>query len=657
MKIRIKIVCSFALIIIIVSSGLLFSLYQTREVMIDSTSANTITFARNILDRLDQRTQNSITELRIIALNPEVKDLVAQSNREFDKIDDVDSYRDEKGAEWRSYAGKENPIFNEMVKNPLSQRLEELRQTFHKSSGVDIFPEIFVANKYGVTIAANNKLTDWDQSERLQFHNTRDYGWHVSDLYYDKSASVWGLEVAVAVTDGDGFAGMVKTVFAIEAVKEILLELKKESQYNDFRVFLFTGDDRYIYSDDPNVGELGDDATATFIGYEQHSTEEGRYIVPVFGINRLTAWSTSDGFRDFPGLGWKLVLSIPEQEFLDPIDEIQNILIGIIVTSIAAVIVISILMVKGIVPPIKKLEKSAQQISQENFDVKVVVKSKDELGSLAKSINEMAQKLKNAKKEKQEFLAMITHELKTPLTPIQGFCELLKDPDMGELNEDQKEAVDEIYKNSEELLHLIGNVLTAQKIEINQLKFNIQEIGVDEFMKGRYRSLLPLMAEKGIKFVNSTEKGLVANGDNKKLNEVFANLVENSIDFVPDKNGRIEIGAKSHDKKVLFYVKDNGKGIPKDKIKNMFKKFYQIDSSYTRKHGGSGLGLSICKGYIEGLGGKMWVESEPNVETTFYFTLARVWQKASFEEYEKSYVSRHHAKKGKKITELKEERN
>jgi len=153
--------------------------------------------------------------------------------------------------------------------------------------------------------------------------------------------------------------------------------------------------------------------------------------------------------------------------------------------------------------------------------------------------------------------------------------------------------------------------------------------------------------------VNSTEKGLIVKGDVKKLNEVFANLVVNSVDFVPDKNGRIEIGAKSHDKEVLFYVKDNGKGIPKDKIKNMFKKFYQIDLSYTRKHGGSGLGLSICKGYIEGLRGKMWVESEPNVETTFYFTLPKMPQKAPFEEYEKAYVSRHHAKKGKKITELK----
>jgi len=375
------------------------------------------------------------------------------------------------------------------------------------------------------------------------------------------------------------------------------------------------------------------------------------YDLDYRGEEVIVAW------RYLPSLDWGLVSKIDTVEAFAPIFQLQQDITILGIVFIIGIGFFGVAASRTISNPILKLKDLAVRISKGELGAKVLVQSTDEIGQLSEMMNETSQKLKVAQKAKQEFLAMITHELKTPLTPIQGFCEMLKDPDMGELNEDQKEAVDEIYNNSEELLHLIGNVLTAQKIEINELKFNIQEIGVDEFIEGRHRSLLPLMVEKGIKFVNSTEKGLVANGDNKKLNEVFANLVQNSIDFVPDKNGRIEIGAKSRDKDVLFYVKDNGKGIPKDKIKNMFKKFYQIDSSYTRKHGGSGLGLSICKGYIEGLGGKMWVESEPNVETTFYFTLAKMPQKASLEEYEKDYVSRHRTKKGKKITELKEVRN
>ena len=231
MKIGIKISISIAIIIIVFSAGLFLSITQTRQAMINETGRNEIEFSRDITDRLDQRIFAAMNSLRIIAVDPEVKQLVIESNQEFDKIDDVDSYLAEKGAEWHLYDGKENPIFNEMVKNPLSQRLEELRQTFHKSSGVDIFPEIFVANKYGATIAENNRLTDWDQSARLQFQNTRDHGWHVSDLYYDKSAGVWGLEVAVAITDGDEFAGMVKTAYNIEDIVQVFLDSSGESYY------------------------------------------------------------------------------------------------------------------------------------------------------------------------------------------------------------------------------------------------------------------------------------------------------------------------------------------------------------------------------------------------------------------------------------------
>ena len=131
------------------------------------------------------------------------------------------------------------------------------------------------------------------------------------------------------------------------------------------------------------------------------------------------------------------------------------------------------------------------------------------------------------------------------------------------------------------------------------------------------------MKEKNIQFKISTEKKLSVKADPAKLNEIITNLVLNSVDFAPEENGIIIIGAKEHEKQILLYVIDNGPGIPEDKIKNMFKKFYQIDTSLTRKHGGSGLGLSICKGYVEGMGGKMWVESKPNVETSFCFTLPK----------------------------------
>jgi len=105
--------------------------------------------------------------------------------------------------------------------------------------------------------------------------------------------------------------------------------------------------------------------------------------------------------------------------------------------------------------------------------------------------------------------------------------------------------------------------------------------------------------------------------------EIFRSLIENAVVFVHEKGGKIQISAKPQDGFVEFSVKDNGSGIPKEKINSLFKKFHQMDTSHTRSHGGSGLGLVICKGYIEDMKGKIWLESEKAKGTTFFFTIPK----------------------------------
>jgi len=399
MRIGIKITCSIALIIVIFSGALLLSINQTRQAMIDETGSSALTFSRDITDRLDQRIHDSISSLRIISIDPEVQRLVIESNQEFDNIDDIDGYLAEKSAEWHSYEEKDNPLFNEMVKNPLSVRLVELRESFYESHGVDIFPEIFVANKYGATIAENNRLTDWDQSNRLQFQNARDFGVHVSDLYYDKSAGVWALEIAVAVWDGDNFAGMVKTAYNIEDIITVFLDSAEESQYETSQFALITGDDRVIHFSDGTF-DVGDDVQKLLNTFAVRDLREGTFFgtSPRTGENIIAAFSTSDGYRDFNGLDWVVAITISEDEFLSDVNQLQNILLAIMAVSIIISGVVGVQLTKAVVPPIKKIEKAAKEISQGKFEVKIAVKSKDEIGNLAKSINEMAEKLQETEK-------------------------------------------------------------------------------------------------------------------------------------------------------------------------------------------------------------------------------------------------------------------
>ena len=225
-------------------------------------------------------------------------------------------------------------------------------------------------------------------------------------------------------------------------------------------------------------------------------------------------------------------------------------------------------------------------------------------------------------KLKNEFASMMTHELKTPLTPIRGHCEMLKEPGLlGDLNQDQLDSINKIAENALRLERLIGDVMLAQRLEIGQMNFDKQKFEVTNLMNEIHNDYSQTMKEKQIEFVNSTREDLSLWSDKNRVRQVVDNLIQNAVDFTPKNGGRIEIGAKSEDSKVIFYVKDNGMGIPKEVQPIMFKKFYQVDASHRRKHKGSGLGLVICKGIVEGLGGGIWFESEPGKSTSFYFSI------------------------------------
>jgi len=245
----------------------------------------------------------------------------------------------------------------------------------------------------------------------------------------------------------------------------------------------------------------------------------------------------------------------------------------------------------------------------------------EQLGESTKIINVQLKKLETVDKQKEEFASMVTHELKSPLTPIMGYCEMLKDASFGPLTQDQIGYVAKIESNTLTLERLISDVLDVQRLEMGKMKFNKENFDVDKLLCKLKQDFLPIMKDKGIEFVVVDIQNLSITSDEFRLRQVFNNLIRNSIDFVPLKNARIEIGAKKENGKIIFHVKDNGSGIPKDKQKNIFKKFYQVDTSATRRHSGAGLGLVISQGMINGLGGEMWFESEPGKETIFHFTV------------------------------------
>ena len=227
--------------------------------------------------------------------------------------------------------------------------------------------------------------------------------------------------------------------------------------------------------------------------------------------------------------------------------------------------------------------------------------------------------------EKDEFAAMVSHELKTPIFPIILHCEMLKDSSMlGNLSPDQLDSVLQIELMAKRLDTLTGDILDAQKLDMEQMKFIKTKFKISEFLNEVIENNKILADKKNISFILSSNN-LELNTDRDRLLQVFSNLIRNAIVYVHKNTGKIQINATSENGDILFSVKDNGIGIDADKISNIFRKFYQVDTSLKRKHdSGTGLGLVICKGIVNGLGGKIWVESELRKGATFFFSIPKM---------------------------------
>jgi len=252
---------------------------------------------------------------------------------------------------------------------------------------------------------------------------------------------------------------------------------------------------------------------------------------------------------------------------------------------------------------------------------------------LEEKLSEALKNVTQSELQKEEFSSMMTHELNTPLVPIKGYCEMLKDTDtFGILNKDQLDFINKIDSNATLLERLISDLLDVQKLDMKKMSFLITTFSLDGFMDELKENNLHLMKNKKINFTIKYPKNLIMNSDKQRLRQVLDNLIRNSVDFVPIKDGMISVEAKIKEKNIIFSVTDNGPGIPKEKQSHIFKKFYQIDTSATRKHGGTGLGLVICKGITEGLDGKIWLESEFGKGTTFFIYLPAKEEKIVLEK-------------------------
>lgn len=279
--------------------------------------------------------------------------------------------------------------------------------------------------------------------------------------------------------------------------------------------------------------------------------------------------------------------------------------------------------------PLRLITNALSGIKEGAYGEKINYIKTDEVGELVNTFNIMSDTIKEKEEKtkkteiaKDEFLAMITHELKTPLVPIQGYADILLSEHLGKLTDKQKERIEIIKSSSETLLSLISDLLDAQKLELGQLKMRKENINIKDTVTHAIETFLPQAQKNKIEIISNIADFSIEH-DPARIKQVITNLIKNSLTAVEPEKGKIEISMKNMPQEIQISVKDNGMGIPLNKQSDLFKKFYQVDASLTREKGGSGLGLSICKGIMENHGGVITVKSTPNQETVFTFTLPK----------------------------------
>lgn len=547
--------------------------------------------------------------------------------------------------------------------------LRSMERAFKAYSSISIY------DKDGIKIGDTRNILLGENESDKEFFREAIQG----NLYYDvvptysESLQQYVIHFAAPLFDENRkIDGVVVTRHPINKINDIFKEVTSSPENQDttnrnIKLDLISSNGTVIYSSHdrgsilkvlPNYQEL----------ISQNNSPLFNSTAPQVHVNDLEIFVSvpqGSGHLDYPGSGWFLLLrentDIVFGNLQRTVD--QFLVISGIILTISIVLILFI--ARTISLPLSKLTDQVIRIGKGNYDSKIDIKSSDEVGELAtnfelmrqnvhdvnRSLNKMVddrtrelqeaneelrqndeylanvnKELRLADKAKEEFMSMVSHELKTPLVPARGYIELLlRQKKIGDLNEKQKKYANIIYRNILKLEVLVNDVLDGYKIDMGKLKVQKNLVNVKVLISSVISDLDSLIREKQI--TANVDLRLVEETtimcDRRRIEQVFANLIKNAIDFVPPISGKITIIAElvNNNTMVRFSVEDNGTGIPYEKMDKLFHKFYQVDTSLIRKHGGSGLGLAICKGIVEAHGGTIWIDKGYREGAAFRFTI------------------------------------
>lgn len=386
---------------------------------------------------------------------------------------------------------------------------------------------------------------------------------------------------------------------------------------------LLRQDNRSIYLYD-SAGELlyqpspGDGA---FIGINSSVVEEvlaGEEIAQGMRINGDLMYLIAAPFQAGPEQASEDVMIMVFHELDHEIRQaVLMILFAIFITILCAGVILWFIS-RRLTLPLREMNKIAMKLAKGDFSQRVKIRSKDEIGQLGETFNTMAEDLDSLEQMRKDFLANVSHDLRSPLTSINGFLTALLDgtiPDSrkGHYYKLMKDETDRLIKLVNDLLHV--NQLEAGKIVIQPADYNLSEQ-----LRITAAKMEPQLSKKQIELeLIGTEVDIMVNADQNRMEQVFINLLQNAVNFSTT-GSKVLIKLKKENDRVKISIKDHGIGMDEEELNHIWDRFYKADSARSRKSG-TGLGLSIVKSILEPHGVSIKAESKRGAGTVFSFKL------------------------------------
>ncbi|MEI8131201.1 MAG: HAMP domain-containing sensor histidine kinase [Leptolinea sp.] len=366
------------------------------------------------------------------------------------------------------------------------------------------------------------------------------------------------------------------------------------------------------------------------------SNKETAPPIPLFSSPPVVTGSdpiSFDTFRDKEETVWLYILRpLNENTYLLAASKRNHLDFGIIFrddiigpmmrTSLVALVLAFILgmfMSAWIGNPLKRLADGVRQIERGSYPV-LRKEGPREVQELAESFNQMSSRVQQTEESQRDFLANVSHELKTPLTSIQGFAQSILDGAASSA-QDLHQAADIIYTEAARMHRLVIDLLTLSKLEDGTANLQYSPVNLSDLVEQVGEKMQPQIHSAGLTIKREIEPFQFVIGDTDRLAQVFTNLVDNAIKFTPS-GGNITLRVQAEQTTILASVSDTGAGIPAQEEARIFERFYQVDKS---RRGGSsrgiGLGLSIARQIILSQKGEIWLKSEPNKGSTFFIRL------------------------------------